>query len=62
MLFTASRTITDNKKDVNMDFEKMSQSKMKNIDHKLNQFFDSKLDIPLYFSERRYSIKISEQW
>ena len=46
--------MTVNNKDVNIDFQKMSHRKMKksdhklHFDHKLNRFFDHKLDTPLY--------------
>ena len=39
--------MTVNNKDVNIDLQKMSHRKKKN-GHKLNRFFDQKLDTPLY--------------
>ena len=44
--------MTVNNKDVNIDFQKMSHLKMKKNDHKLNRFFDHKLDTQLYMKKK----------
>ena len=57
---------------VNIDFQKKSHRKMKksdhklHFDHKLNRFFDHKLDTPLYLTlEVTYNISLetpSKKW